>query len=89
MGAEGKPPVDPEVLPNASKLAKSAFALAFCAAGGGVRMRFRRGDEQKKKHNERKTMYEMVTEWIYTYNDKRHGVQNKYNGLCDKYERQS
>lgn len=47
-GAEGKPPVDPEVLPNASKLAKSAFALVFCAAGGGVRMRFRWGDEQKK-----------------------------------------
>lgn len=46
-GAEGKPPVDPEVLPNASKLAKSAFALAFCAAGGGVRMRFREADEQK------------------------------------------
>lgn len=40
-GAEGKPPVDPEVLPNASKFAKSAFALAFCAAGDGVRMRFR------------------------------------------------
>lgn len=40
-GAEGKPPVDPGVLPNASKFAKSAFALAFCAAGGGVRMRFR------------------------------------------------
>lgn len=48
-GAEGKPPVDPEVLPNASKLAKSAFALAFCVAGGGVGMRFRQTNEQKQK----------------------------------------
>lgn len=75
-GAEGKPPVDPGVLPNASKLAKSAFALAFCAAGGGVRMRFRQADEQKhnnknkqkKTHNERKTMDEIKQkiEWIHT-----------------------
>lgn len=33
--AAGKRPVDPEVLPNASKLAKPAFALAFCVTGGG------------------------------------------------------
>lgn len=33
--AAGKPLVDPEELLNASKLAKPAFALAFCVAGGG------------------------------------------------------
>lgn len=55
--AEGKPPVDPEVLPNASKLAKSGFVLAFCVAGGDARMQFREANKQKKKkqikHNER------------------------------------
>lgn len=39
-GAEGKPHIDPGVLANASKLAKSAFVLAFCAAGGVVTMTF-------------------------------------------------
>ncbi len=32
-------------------------------------------------------MDEIIIEWTYTYNDKRHGLQNKYNGLCAKYER--
>lgn len=43
-GAEGKPPADIDALPNASKLAKSAFA--FCVAGGSDRMRFRQTDRQ-------------------------------------------
>lgn len=46
--AEGKPPVDPEVFPNASKLAKPAFVLAFCVAGGGVMMRFRQANKWKE-----------------------------------------
>lgn len=47
--AEGKPLVDPEVPSNASKLAKPAFALAFCDTGVG-----RWGSERQKKPKQTK-----------------------------------
>lgn len=46
--AEGKPPVDPEWLVNASKWAKSAFALVL-DADDGVRMRFRQTRKKKRQ----------------------------------------
>lgn len=46
-GEEGKPPIDSEPFPNASKLAKSAPALVFCGTGSGEEVRFRQTDEQQ------------------------------------------
>lgn len=59
-GEEGKPPIDSEPFPNASKLAKSAPALVFCGTGGGEVVRFRQTDEQQNSEEKR------VHEWLYT-----------------------
>lgn len=64
--AAGKPPVDPEVLLNASKLAKPAFALAFCVAGGGdgrTGGRTHTNKQNKKTHNETNNGW-MTAEWV-------------------------
>lgn len=59
--AAGKPPVDPEVLPNASKLAKPA--LAFCVAGGGDRRTDTHKQTNKKRRNEKNNAW-MTAEWV-------------------------
>lgn len=53
------------MLPNASKLAKSAFVLVFGAAGGDIRMRFRQTDGKKtKKNTMRREQWMIIIVWI-------------------------